>query len=236
MCVTPDPCEGVECTDIPASSCNDDTLTSYWGGCVSGECEYPGSDVDCADTGLVCNDGACEEPVVPPTTCESYCTTQAANCAGGDAITFAVDCATDCATWTEGVLGDEGNDTAHCRLYHATAAAGNAALHCPHAGPDGGGVCVDPTPTWDADIQPIVTNYCSGCHKPVGTAGSWSTTSYEDTQKDSYHCMGLTKGACFSVRIKAGTMPTTGSVLAAVQMSGELDLIDAWIAGGMPEN
>jgi plastocyanin len=54
-----------------------------------------------------------------------------------------VDCATDCATWAEGVLGDIGNDTAHCRLYHADAAAENAGLHCPHAGPDGGGVCVD---------------------------------------------------------------------------------------------
>ena len=41
----------------------------------------------------------------------------------------------------EGQEGDTANDSAHCRLYHANAAAEEPALHCPHAGPDGGGVC-----------------------------------------------------------------------------------------------
>ena len=86
--------------------------------------------------------GVCVDP--EPTTCESYCAAVEANCTDGNAITFAVDCATDCATWAEGELGDQGNDTAHCRLYHAGDPASKAPeVHCPHASPDGGGVCVD---------------------------------------------------------------------------------------------
>jgi hypothetical protein len=38
--------------------------------------------------------------------------------------------------------GDTGGDTRECRIYHLGAAAGDAALHCPHASSDGGGVCI----------------------------------------------------------------------------------------------
>ncbi|MDP6945330.1 MAG: hypothetical protein QF464_14375, partial [Myxococcota bacterium] len=79
----------------------------------------------------------------PPAVCDSYCAAVGANCTDDNAITWTVDCATDCATWPEGADGDQGNNTTHCRLYHAGAAADDAALHCPHASPDGGGVCID---------------------------------------------------------------------------------------------
>jgi hypothetical protein len=96
--------------------------------------------------------------------------------------------------------------------------------------------CLNPNqgvPTWDADIQPIINNYCGVCH---GASGGWSSLEYSSTQKDSYHCLGMAKGECFSVRIKEESMPANGSVLSAMMMSGELDLIDAWIDAGMPEN
>jgi hypothetical protein len=37
-----------------------------------------------------------------------------------------------------------GGHTIGCHTYHAMAAANDEALHCPHAGPGGGGVCVLP--------------------------------------------------------------------------------------------
>jgi hypothetical protein len=80
---------------------------------------------------------------VAGTVCEQYCEAQTANCMDDNAIVFADDCATDCATWAEGDSADTAGDTANCRLYHAGVAATDGAVHCPHASPDGGGVCVD---------------------------------------------------------------------------------------------
>jgi plastocyanin len=100
--------------------------------------------VVCAD-GETCEAGVCTAPVVA-TLCEQFCETAAANCTDDSAITWTADCATDCAGWPEGEDGDTAANTTHCRLYHAGAAADDAALHCPHASPDGGGVCVDADP------------------------------------------------------------------------------------------
>jgi hypothetical protein len=78
------------------------------------------------------------------TVCAEYCALVAENCVGDNAITFDADCETDCAAYTLGEDGDTGADTAHCRLYHAGApAATDPALHCPHASPSGGGVCIE---------------------------------------------------------------------------------------------
>jgi hypothetical protein len=61
-----------------------------------------------------------------------------------------------CATWAEGTEGDTTGDSVQCRIYHAGGpAAGDPGLHCPHAGPDGGGVCVaaDPPPVVNVSIS-----------------------------------------------------------------------------------
>jgi hypothetical protein len=92
---------------------------------------------------MACGDDSSDDSTADATVCDQYCEAQAANCIDDNAITFADDCATDCATWAEGADGDTGADTTHCRLYHAGAAATDGALHCPHAGPGGGGICVD---------------------------------------------------------------------------------------------
>ena len=83
--------------------------------------------------------GVCVDPPV----CDQYCEAVTANCTDENALTWTDDCATDCAGWPEGEAGDTAANTTHCRLYHAGAAAMDAALHCPHASADGGGVCVD---------------------------------------------------------------------------------------------
>lgn len=112
------------------------------------------------------------------------------------------------------------------------AAEGDTAM--PDAGPSED--VVEPeVPTWDGAVQAIIQGSCGGCH---GSAGSWSAGSYSDTQMTAYsgQCDGMTKGECFSVRIKDETMPTNGSVLQSMMDSGDLETLDAWIAGGMPEN
>jgi hypothetical protein len=76
--------------------------------------------------------------------CGTYCVAQEQNCTGGNAINFGAGetCESVCDTWPEGEPGDVSNDSAYCRLYHVTVAAGDPQTHCPHAGPDGGDVCV----------------------------------------------------------------------------------------------
>ncbi len=78
--------------------------------------------------------------------CADYCDTYFDNCTG-DINVYAdlEDCMTQCAPWYPGTMGDTAGNTIGCRTYHAGApAVGDPQLHCPHAAPGGGGVCVFP--------------------------------------------------------------------------------------------
>lgn len=80
---------------------------------------------------------------VDPPACATYCTTYLANCKDDlNAYTDEPDCLAQCAAWYPGTKEDTAGDTVGCRDYHAGAAMADAMLHCPHAGPGGGGVCV----------------------------------------------------------------------------------------------
>ena len=81
-------------------------------------------------------------------TCEAYCDAVAAACTGDNAqYDSAEACQAYCGTWAQlplGAAADTEGNTVGCRSYHAGVAsesAANAAIHCPHAGADGGGVC-----------------------------------------------------------------------------------------------
>jgi len=99
------------------------------------------------------------------TACDTYCGLVQTHCSGDDAL-YADDdaCQAACAAFaTTGSDGDTTGDTLQCRTYHAGAAADDAATHCPHAGPDGGGVCAA------ADLCANVT--CTGddlCNPATG--------------------------------------------------------------------
>jgi len=88
--------------------------------------------------------------------CTTYCDLVQQNCVGGNqqyASTSA--CMTACTGFsTSGNAGDVSGNTVQCRIYHAGVAGNpvgtNAATHCPHAGPTGGGVCVGNAPTGGA--------------------------------------------------------------------------------------
>ncbi len=84
------------------------------------------------------------EPVaVPGLTCQYYCDVIENACTDGLDPYPNDDCSAYCnAKFEPGTFGDTAGDTLGCRIYHAEVAAqGDAEVHCPHAGPTGGGVC-----------------------------------------------------------------------------------------------
>ena len=108
--------------------------------------------------------------------CANYCSLAAANCTGTNAL-FAdeAECGTACAALSaNGAPGDTAGDSLQCRIYHLGVAGGgepdSAQLHCPHAAPDGGGVCVqeDPPPTCE-EYCAAVTSSCTGEHAQYPT-------------------------------------------------------------------
>jgi hypothetical protein len=95
--------------------------------------------------------------------CDTYCATIADNCKDAN-LQYADPsfCATSCAAFPEGTAADVSGDTLGCRAYHAAAAAGDPATHCPHAGPGGGdGVCGS---ACDAFCD-IVVHSCTGANQ-----------------------------------------------------------------------
>ncbi len=106
---------------VTAVACGDDASTD--------------SDTDTTGTagtgGTTCVDAVAD--------CAAFCATAVATCPTEYPVE--ADCATECATWPVGCVDETGGDSWECRNYHLGAAAADAATHCPHAGPDGGGVC-----------------------------------------------------------------------------------------------
>jgi hypothetical protein len=108
------------------------------------------------------------------------------------------------------MLGDTSGDTLGCRLYHAGAAggsAGNAMIHCPHAGPTGGdkdpkgsaGVCGEPCTAFCSVAAAVCTGTnqqfadmptcvaaCQGFHADAA-AYSTADTSTNDLGCRFYH-------------------------------------------------
>lgn len=144
------------CTDDNSVDFGDsDCLTTCGGWAVGDEGDTDGDTTECRlyHAQAAANDAALHCPhasvdgggVCVASECDIYCETVQANCADENTISFGdVDCQTACGGWKSGDEGDIDGDSVACRTYHAEAAADDAALHCPHASVDGGGVCVDP--------------------------------------------------------------------------------------------
>lgn len=100
--------------------------------------------------------------------CEDYCTEIQATCNGGNAqYASEADCLAACGAMARGANGDTDVDTLECRLYHLTAAAGDAAGHCAHAGPSGGGFCG----SWSTVLCRQVTQSCTGDNAQFASRG-----------------------------------------------------------------
>lgn len=103
--------------------------------------------------------------IAPPSTggtstgalgCAEFCSEIMTGCTGTNSqFGSNSQCLFSCNGWARGTPGDSKGDSFACRYYHLGVAVGRdggtpaLAVHCPHAGKNGGGVCVDaagPTP------------------------------------------------------------------------------------------
>lgn len=85
--------------------------------------------------------GVCVDAEAP--TCELFCNRYFSNCQDElNAFEDMAECVETCSTWYPGSESDVDGHTVGCHSYHANAAVGDPATHCPHAGPGGGGICV----------------------------------------------------------------------------------------------
>jgi hypothetical protein len=88
--------------------------------------------------------GGTDSDALPKTLCDRYCDAVLANCSAENALYTSRDvCMGVCNTFEPGTEGDDGVNTAQCRLRFAQLAGtvGELSLNCPAAGPGGDGHC-----------------------------------------------------------------------------------------------
>ena len=96
----------------------------------------------------------------------SFCSDYIATCAnvGPNAPPYS-DCASTIETFRSGTPGSsEAGDTLSCREYHlgiAMTSPDSVPIHCPHASPTGGGVCVNPPPPPPVDFCAVYSTTCA---------------------------------------------------------------------------
>ena len=127
----------------PADTGSTDTGTD------TGPGQDTGVDAGPTDTGPVdsgpTDAGPGDSGVVINPLCMTYCTQMMTNCTGANVqYENMADCLDFCgrANWPTGAPGAMSGNSLNCRIYHGGApAVADAAMHCPHAGPTGAGVC-----------------------------------------------------------------------------------------------
>jgi hypothetical protein len=142
--------------------------------------------------------------------CDTYCTAITKNCTGQMAqYTDAAGCKAACADITTlGKPGDKSGASLECHAYHADAAAMDAKLHCPHAGPTGGdkkvsdtmeGACGDGCTSFceiamkacsSAKPYPDMAGCTADCRKFKDSAVDYSSAYYAQMAnwKDDFGC------------------------------------------------
>ncbi len=143
-------------------------------------------------------------------TCANYCTLITANCNGNLAMyADAATCMATCTHAPAGTAADMSGNTLGCRIYHADAAAGNAALHCRHAGPGGDGVC-------GADCEGFCTltlGACAGQAAPPYASMSACMTSCAGFATTPAYSASTTGGNSLACRLYHATAASTNPAL-----------------------
>jgi hypothetical protein len=101
---------------------------------------------------------------------------------------------------------------------------------------EGTGICeedepIEEAPTYFQDVQPILQQYCSGCHTGGGSGGHNIASTYVDSFKSAGSCPGLMVGPCSLERMQNGTMPPGPAEI----LQFELDIMEEWVNAGMPQ-
>lgn len=91
----------------------------------------------------------------PGRSCADYCAAFQAACVDFPEYDNTQQCLMQCSQWPVGELEAVEGDSLGCRMYHAAIAGQiDPGVHCPHAGPSGGGVCAEPN-------APTCEGYCA---------------------------------------------------------------------------
>jgi hypothetical protein len=127
----------------------------------------------------------------PPLTCASYCSIVGRDCTGAvEQYGSMADCMTTCARLPVGTAADTSGNTLGCRVFHGSYAGGDPPLHCPHAGPGGGGIC-------GAECEgfcTIVLGSCTGANAQY--SGSMATCMSS--------CAGFSTTPAYSAAVTSG--------------------------------
>jgi hypothetical protein len=135
------------------------------------DCKDTDGDEDCGDDGDE-NPAATTGTGMMTLSCDGYCSTIMANCAGATAQYETLeDCVAVCASFPEGSAADQSGNTLGCRTYHAGAAENDPGTHCTHAGPGGDGVCGQ---NCDGYCQ-IVMASCTGANEVYASEAECQT-------------------------------------------------------------
>jgi hypothetical protein len=127
---------------IGAPGCSDDGETGGSGGSTSATSTTVGTTTTADTTTTTSGTGGGGGGGAAEPTCEAYCTAIMGACTGeNQQYKDEASCLGACGAFDIGTADDTSGNTVGCRLYHAGAAAGDAALHCTHAGPGGNGAC-----------------------------------------------------------------------------------------------
>ncbi|MCY1057477.1 hypothetical protein [Nannocystis sp. SCPEA4] len=129
-------------------------------------------------------------------TCEAYCGTYMEACTDFAEYDNMQACLDQCGQWPAGTPADVDGDTLGCRLYHVTVASTvDADVHCPHASPNGSGVCVAADAPTCADY---CTDYLANCTDDLNSyndeadcldqCGHWYPGTAADTVGDTVGC------------------------------------------------
>lgn len=152
-------------------------------------------------------------PTTDPTTggavdvsCENYCSIYETGCKDFSEYDNTAACLAQCGQWPVGEANATDGDSLGCRLYHVTVASTtDPNVHCPHAGPSGDGVCVDPAaPTCDA----YCTKYFKNCTMDLNLyideadcmtqCADWYPGKENDAAGDSVGCRLYHAGAALA--------------------------------------
>jgi hypothetical protein len=143
--------------------------------------------------------------------CTTYCSAIETACTGANAqyaAAPATNCSATCAEFPVGTAQDTSGNTLGCRLYHTqnVTKTGDAATHCPHAGPAGAKVDAAAGTCGDA-----CTNFCALEVKTCGTTDA-PLTGITPQYQNAAACM--TACAAFSKTTQYTAAATTGDSLA----------------------
>lgn len=136
----------------------------------------------------------CVDEVPPAPDCDRYCDILEVTCGvdpltGEDVSVYESrdECLAACAVMEVGETGDITPNTLGCRIYHATAAAGDPVTHCDHASPTGDGNCG----TYDLDEDGITGNCESYCrYLEAGCGAEFVDAGFSDVQDCAETCAG----------------------------------------------